>query len=161
MALLLGEMDAIYGRAPLVAGQPAIVTAQHHGAVAGSALVLRAPAGIAVETPGVRVPGEHQVSWRILPLRATTAELEVVRDGRVVKKSVAAGKGMRYLSERRASLAGLLLHPAEAPLMNSEIDWIEVRYPGAHILHLNWLLWFFLISEVTALLLKRKFRTAF
>ena len=137
------------------------MTAQLHGAAAGSALVLRTPAGIAVETPGVRVPAEHQVSWRIRPLRGTTAELELVRDGRVVKKSVAAGKGMRYLSERRASLAGLLLHPAEAPLLDSEIDWIEVRYPGARILHLHWLVWFFVISGATALLLKRRFRTAF
>lgn len=161
MALLLAGMDAFYGRAPLVAGQPAIVTAQLRGTAAGTPLLLRAPAEIAVETPGVRVPAEHQVSWRIRPLRGTDAELELVREGRVFRKSIAAGEGMRYLSERRASLAGLLLHPAEPPLFDSEIDWIEVRYPGAHILHLHWLVWFFVISGATALLLKRKFRTAF
>ena len=72
-----------------------------------------------------------------------------------------AGKGMRYLSERRASLTGMLLHPTEPPLLDSEIDWIEIRYPGAHILHLHWMVWFFVISGVTALVLKRKFRTAF
>jgi hypothetical protein len=161
MALLLAGMDAFYGRAPLVAGQPAIVTAQLHATAAGGLLLLRAPAEIAVETPGVRVPAEHQVSWRIRPLRAITSELELVQGDRVVRKSIAAGKGMRYLSERRASLAGLLLHPAEPPLRDREIEWIEVRYPGASILHLHWLIWFFIVSGVTALLLKRKFRTAF
>jgi hypothetical protein len=161
MVLLLGEMDAFYGRAPLVAGQPAILTAQLRGVAAGEMFALRAPAGIAVESPGIRVPAEHQVSWRIRPLRATTAELELVHGDRVVRKSIAAGKGMRYLSERRASLAGLLLHPAERPLLDRDIDWIEINYPDAHILHLHWMVWFFVISGVTALLLKRKFRTAF
>src|SRR5436190_3351 len=85
-----------------------LVTAQLHRTAAASPLVLRAPAEIAVETPGVRVPAEHQVSWRIRPLRGTTADLELVRGDRVFKKSIAAGEGIRYLSERRASLYGLL-----------------------------------------------------
>ena len=42
-----------------------------------------------------------------------------------------------------------------------EIDWIEVRYPTATILGLHWLIWFFAISAITALALRRKFRTAF
>ena len=68
---------------------------------------------------------------------------------------------MRYLSERRGSLATLLLYPTEPPLSDGTIDWIEVRYPAATILHLHWLIWFFAISAVTALALRRKFRTAF
>ena len=62
---------------------------------------------------------------------------------------------------RRGSLANLLLRPTERPLSDSEVDWIEVRYPTATILSLHWLIWFFAISAVTALALRRKFRTAF
>jgi len=159
MALLLAAMEAFYGHAPLRVGDPAIVTAQMNHA--DISLVLKAPDGIAVETPPVRVAADRQVSWRIRPLRPTNAELEVVCPDRAIAKSISAGSGIRYLSERRGSLANLLLRPTETPLSDSEIDWIEVRYPTASILGLHWLMWFFGISAVTALALRRKFHTAF
>lgn len=158
-ALLLAAMEAFYGHAPLRVGEPAIVTAQvtHEDA----SLSLQAPDGISVETPPVHAAADHQVSWRIRPLRATNAALALVLPDRAIAKSISAGSGMHYLSERRGSLANLLLHPTEQPLSDSEIDWIEVRYPTATILRLHWLIWFFAISAVTALALRRKFRAAF
>jgi hypothetical protein len=159
MALLLAAMEAFYGHAPLGVGEPAIVTAQMKQD--GVAPVLKAPAEIAVETPAVHIAAERQVSWRIRPLRATTAELQLIRPDRVLTKSVSAGTGMHYLSERRGSLANLFLRPTEAPLPDGDIEWIEVRYLGARVFHLHWLIWFFAISAVTALALKRKFRAAF
>ena len=158
-ALLLAAMEAFYGHAPLRVGDPAIVTVQvKHD---DTSLALKAPEGIAVETPPVRVAADRQVSWRIRPLRATNAALELVRPDRAISKSISAGSGMHYLSERRGSLANLLLRPTETPLWDSEVDWIEVRYPAATILRLHWLIWFFAISAITALALRRKFRTAF
>lgn len=159
MGLLLAGLEAFFGHAPLRIGQPAIVTAQLTDAAA--ILSLKASGEVAVETPPVRVPAERQVSWRIRPLRAAATELEIVRAGRTFRKSVSAGAGVHFLSERRGSLAGLLLRPTEPPLSGSEIVWIEVRYPGAVILHLHWLIWFFGISAITALALRRRFRTAF
>jgi len=159
MGLLLAAMEAFYGHAPLRVGEPAIVTAQvKHEALS---LSLRAPDGILVETPPVHVPADRQVSWRIRPLRGTSAELELVHADRAIAKSISAGTGMRYVSERRGSLASLLLRPTEPPLSDSELDWIEVRYPAASILGLHWLIWFFAVSAVTALALRRKFRAAF
>lgn len=159
MALLLAAMEGFYGHAPLRIGDPAIVTAQmKHEDIS---LALKAPDGIAVETSPVHVATERQVSWRIRPLRATDAELELVRPDRAIAKSISAGSGMHYLSKRRGSLANLLLRPTESPLSDTEIDWIEVRYPPATILGLHWLIWFFAISAITALALRRKFRTAF
>lgn len=158
-ALLLAALEAFYGHAPLPVGEPAIVTAQLKQD--GAPLLLRAPAGIAVETPAVHVPAERQVSWRIRPLHSTTAELQIVRQDRAFSKSISAGSGVHYLSERRGSLASLLLRPTERPLSDAEIEWIEVRYPAAAILHLHWLIWFFAISALTALALRRKFRAAF
>jgi len=159
MALLLAAMEGFYGHAPLRICDPAIVTAQmKHD---DTSLSLKAPDGITVETPPVRVAADRQVSWRIRPLRATNAQLELVRADRAIAKSISAGSGMHYLSERRGSLANLLLRPTERPLSDSEVDWIEVRYPTATILSLHWLIWFFAISAVTALALRRKFRTAF
>jgi len=159
MAFLIAAMEAFYGHAPLRVGQPAVVTAQvkHEDA----SLSLKAPGGITVETPPVHAIADRQVSWRIRPLRAISAKLELVHADRAISKSISAGSGIRYLSERRGSIASLLLRPTELPLSDSEIDWIEVRYPTATILRLHWLVWFFGISAVAALALGRKFRTAF
>ncbi len=159
MALLLGVLEGWYGYAPLPVGEPAIVTAQLKDA--GVPLALKASGKIAVETPPVRAVAERQVSWRIKPLEATSTGLELVRDGREFRKSISAGAGMHFLSERRGSLASFLLHPGELPLFDGEIGWIAVRYPGAAILGLHWLIWFFGISAITALALRRRFRTAF
>lgn len=159
MGLLLAGLEAFYGHAPLRVGYPAIVTAQLKDTAA--ILALKASPEIAVENPPVHVPAERQVSWRIRPLRAATSEVEVVRDGRAFRKSVSAGDGLHFLSERRGSLAGLFLRPTEPPLSDSEIAWIEVRYPDAVILHLHWLIWFFGTSAITALALRRRFRAAF
>jgi hypothetical protein len=158
-ALLLAILEGWYGHAPLPVGEPAIVTAQLKDAAAS--LSLKTPGEIAVETPPVRVLAERQVSWRIKPLKASSTGLEFARDDREFHKSISAGAGMHFLSERRGSLASLLLHPGELPLSDSEIDWIAVRYPGAAILGLHWLIWFFAISAITALALRRKFRTVF
>ena len=159
MGLLLAVMEAFYGHAPLRVGQPTIVTAQVRDAA--TLLALKASPDVAIETPPVRVPADRQVSWRIKPLRATTTELEIVHDGRAFRKSVSAGAGVRFLSERRGSPASLFLRPTEPPLSGSEIEWIEVRYPDAVVLHLHWLIWFFGISGITALALRRRFRAAF
>ncbi len=159
MGLLLAAMEAFYGHAPLRVGEPVIVTAQtKHEALS---LSLKAPDGIMVETLPVHVAADRQVSWRIRPLRATNAELELIHGDHAVSKSISSGSGMRYVSERRGSVTNLLLRPSESPLSDSELDWIEVRYPAATILGLHWLVWFFAISAVIALALRRKLRAAF
>jgi hypothetical protein len=161
MALLLVEMDAFYGHVPLAAGQPAIVTAHLEGDPSAIPLELEAPSGIAVESPGVRIPAAREVSWRIRPWGAASGSLQLHSGDRVLTKTVASGRGVRYLSERRASLAGFIWHPTEPPITGSAIDWIEVRYPPAQIFHLHWLVWFFAVSGITALLLRRKLRAVF
>jgi hypothetical protein len=159
-AFLLAELDAFYARAPLRVGQPAIVTAQLKGAA--QTLELHASGDFAVETPPVRVVADNQVSWRVRPVRAASQVLQISSGGHTITKSISAGGGMRYLSERRTgSVLGFLIHPTELPFSGAAIEWIEVRYPPAEILHLHWLVWFFLISAITALLLKRRFRASF
>jgi len=150
--VLLAQMDACYGRAPLRIGDPAVVTVQVKDLrrVDATAIVLKTPATIRLETPGVRVVSLNQISWRIRPIASASGHLRVVGPERVITKSIVAGHGMHYLSERR-SLAEFFLHLSEPPLIDSSIASIEVLYPSATILHLHWLVWFFLISSVTAI----------
>lgn len=155
MVLLLSVLDGFYGHAPLQVGEAAIVTA---GLEDGATTpVLKTPAEIAMETV-VLVPGEHQVSWRIRPLRAKSSEVEILHNGSVFRKSVCAGTGVHFLSERRGSLANFLLHPGELPLTGGAVGWIEVRYPSAAVLRLHWLIWFFVVSAIAVLALRRRFR---
>jgi len=159
MALLLAFLEAFYGHAPLRVGDAALITAQVRNATAS--LTLEAPPDIAVETPAVHVLAESQVTWRVRPLRATTAELQLLCNGRTFTKRITAGPGIHFLSERRGSILSLLLYPTESPLSTSEIEWIEIRYPPATVLRLHWLIWFFAISAITALVLRRRFGAAF
>jgi hypothetical protein len=150
--VLLAQMDACYGRAPLRVGGPAVVTVQVKdlGRADATGIVLKAPTGIKVETPGVRVMNLSEVSWRIRPIASASGELQVIEPGHVITKSIAAGQGMHYLSERR-SLREFFVHLSEPPLLDSSIASIEVLYPSATILHLHWLVWFLAISSGTAM----------
>jgi hypothetical protein len=160
MALLLVQMDAFYGHSPLLIGHPAIVTLQWKAEPGAAA--LEPPAGIAVESVAVRVVSGRQTSWRIRPLRSSSGDLRISCPDGVLTKSISSGPGPAFLSERRAgSLAGFLLHPTEWPFSSSEIEWIEVRYPGARVLHFHWLIWFLVVSAITAFALRRRFHTTF
>jgi hypothetical protein len=152
--VLLAQLDACYGRAPLRIGHAAVVTVQLKdlGGADAAGIVLKAPAAITVETPAVRVPRLNQISWRIRPIAPASGELQVVGPERVATKSIAAGQGIHYLSERR-SLREFFLHLSEPPLLDSSITSIEVLYPSATILHLHWLVWFLLVSCATGIVI--------
>jgi len=127
--VLFPQLDAMYGHAPLPVGEPSVVTVPLDGDA-----VLEAPAGIEVETPGVHVIHDHQVSWRVRPLGRTAGELKVRYDGRVVTRQIVAGSGLVY---------GWKL-PFRSPA-------IEIRYPRTAVLDVNWMIWFFLISSTVAI----------
>jgi hypothetical protein len=127
--ILFPQLDATYGHAPLPVGEPSVVTAQ----IIGDA-VLEAPAGIKIETPAVRVIHDRQVGWRVRPIGRTAGELKVRWDGRVVTRKIVAGGGLIY---------GWRLPFSRAA--------IEIRYPPKAVLGVNWMIWFFLISTVSAI----------
>jgi choline-sulfatase len=71
LAIVLWQADAIYGRAPLPAGVGAVITA-HVKSGDLAAIHLNAPPQVIVETPGVRIPRLHEVSWRVRPAQPFT-----------------------------------------------------------------------------------------
>jgi hypothetical protein len=152
MLLLLGQLEALYGRAPLRPGEATVVTVKLGDADGEISLV--APADIAVETPPVHVSRSHEVSWRIRPMRPVSALLHFRAGGAEVTKSVLARWSVGYTSEHKAGSAyAFLIHPTELP--DTHARWIEVRYPPATVLGLHWLVWFLLLTTVSGLLLRR------
>ena len=161
-AILLVHLDAFYGRAPLTVGAETIVTMGLRGP-AGNAPDLEAPAGVAVETPGVRAVDLGQVSWRIRPLSQVSGLLRIRMGGDAVEKSIEAGAGPRFVAGRKVnSLWDAVWHPDEARIAVPNVDWVEVRYPEATVewlgIRMHWLIWFIVVSMVAALLLKKRFR---
>ena len=165
MVLIFAQLECFYGYAPLEPGQQAIVTVQMKGK-GGQVPVLRAPDGIAVDSPAIRMDGGQQISWRIRALRPVTGDMQFVFPDATVEKSVQAGTGPKYVSERRVSSAiDLIWHPAESRLPAGPVDWIELRYPAATVhalgLDLHWLIWMLTLSMASAVVFKRQFRVSF
>jgi hypothetical protein len=129
-AIFFAELDAAFGRAPLVVGAPAMVALEGIGST--PAPVLAAPPGVVVETPAVRSVFSHEISWRIRPVQIVKGRLEVALGGHLLTAPVAAGPGLLYAFALPRS-----------PL--------RVLYPRATILHLDWVVWYILASLVTAL----------
>jgi hypothetical protein len=168
MVVLYAHLEAWYGLAPLQLGRAALVTLQMKTPLdpAAPPPVLTAPPEITVETPPVRVFVERQVSWRIRPRAPVSGVLRIALPEGVVEKTIAAGVGRRYLSDRRVSgRLDFIWHPAEARLPSGHIAWIEVSYPSATLhwlgLELHWLIWLLLFSMLSALLLKGRFGVTF
>lgn len=152
-------LDAFYGSAPLRVGEAALVTVAINEPLErlSPPPVLKAPEGMVVESPPVRVFSQRQISWRIRPQRPLSGEFEWMLAGREVQKSVEAGQGRRYLSRKRTrSLLELVRYPTEAPLAAGPVDWIEVSYPSATVpflgLEAHWSIWFIAFSLLGALL---------
>jgi hypothetical protein len=164
MVVLLFHFDAIYGIRAIPIGQSAIVTVQAAGRLANRTAVpkLTAPAGIKVETPGVRALDVGQFSWRIRAESETIGELQFEWEGRTWTKEVAAGDKVRYISHTRESSAfDSIAAPGESLLDVDQITSVAINYPAAEIetgsLRLHWLVWFLVISIVAAYLLKDLF----
>ena len=138
-ALVMWQADRIYGRAPLVAGEAVVVTAH------GKADTLEAPPEVTVETPGVRVAGTGEVSWRIRPKRAFSGQLTVKGGTGQVEIPWPRKSWMPWflgismvsalLFRRRAALLLLLAMPAAAadkpPVIMISIDTLRADHVSA------------------------------
>ena len=165
--VLLMQLDAVYGRRTLAAGESAIVTAHFDTA---TDLRLISPMlegrGVEVETPPVRIASQHQVSWRVRAASDASGSLLLRVPKTKASKTVQVGPGLRYLSVRRvASVVDWLRYPAEAPFPAGDVQWIEVSYPDAKIyifgVGMHWLLWFSIVCLITMLVFRRRFGVRF
>ena len=163
-AVLLVHLDAYYGRAPLPVGSQTIVTMQMQVPLdsQSSPPILDTPAGVRAETGAVRILAERQVSWRIRSVAAASDNLRITLGGDTITKRIEAGGRARFVAGRRvSSVFDAVWHPDESRVLGHQVEWIDIRYPEARItvfgIRMHWLVWFTLISMLSALLLKRAF----
>ena len=138
--IVMWQADRVYGRGPLAAGEAVVVTAH------GSADVLEAPPEVTVETPGVRVAGSGEVSWRIRPKRDFSGQLTVQGGGERVEipwprktwmpwfLGISAVSALFF--SRRMALLVLLANPAMAadkpPVIIISIDTLRADHLSAY-----------------------------
>ena len=169
LAALLWHLDAVYGHRALAGGESAIVSAEiDPGANVLTMSPTLAGQGVAVETPPLRLPDARQVLWRVRAEGATSGSSSVILEsqGARLEKSIQAGSGLHYLSERRVgSWLDWLGYPAESRLPRGPVARIEVDYPYADIdvfgIGMHWLIWFLIVNLVTMLALRKRFGVTF
>ncbi|MES2222931.1 MAG: hypothetical protein V4587_18420 [Acidobacteriota bacterium] len=166
---LMMLMDTVYGHRPLQVGEDTLVTARVANTVDLNTVSpdLRGN-NIAVETPSVRLPAQHQVVWGIRAVAPGKGDLALslpqgATPDTVAKKDVTVGWGLHVLSNRRVSTVwDWLMDPGETLLPRANaFRWIEVQYPDAEVnvfgFGIPWIVWFILVSWITVFALRKRF----
>ncbi len=118
--------------------------------------------GLVVETPPVRVRQLGEVTWRVRFEREGPVTVQLRAGERSFEKRVDVGHGWGPVSPLRTSSAlDLLLYPGEPPIESSPLRAIEIRHEPLPLTvwgwSVHWLIFFFLISILSAFLLKGVF----
>ena len=163
VGLLIIHLESFYGRAPLPVAREALVTVgmSPNWSPDAPAPVLTAPEHIVIDGPPVRVADVREVSWRIRPRAEGSGRLRFTFGDQAVTKSIETGSRARYVSGKSVSSPiQSIWNPGEA-IDAPQVAWIEVRYPESSLtifgFTMNWIVWFFVVSMVAALLLKSRF----
>ena len=91
LALLVTQLQSIYGYTGLSIGVPALVKLEWRGAGEGHApadVALEAPPAIRVETGAVRLASSNEVLWRVVPVSAGEFSLTIRSGSESVTKSL-------------------------------------------------------------------------
>jgi hypothetical protein len=150
MTLLLLALEPFYAHAPLPVGRDALVTMGMSPSWDPQAPPpqLAAPPEVQIEGPPVRVADAREITWRVRPKTSSAAALRFRVDGSEIAYPLEARPGFRRIQ-------GKATHPSP------RVEWIEIRYPESSLtirgVRVNWLVWFFAVSVLTALLLRKRF----
>jgi len=134
---LFAELDSVYGHRALRAGEPAIVTAKFAHAFPPDATLQGQ--GVAVETPGVRLPASREMCWRVRKQTDSSGDVVLRAPGIQLIANMQCGPGFPW-------------HGAPS---------LQVSCPSASLdvfgIGVAWPLWFLLVALITMLLLRRRF----
>lgn len=153
---ILIQLHLRYEARPLRVGEEALVKVRVADAallLATNAITLRARAGVAIETGGMRLPETQEVAWRIRAREPGRFELEVKAGEWSAGKQVVVGPPMDAVPTRRTgeNWWTLLLYPGEPPLpAAAPVRSIEITCPSLELRVLgrdiHWLVQFFVLS---------------
>jgi uncharacterized membrane protein (DUF106 family) len=163
MALILIPLDSWFGFRALRPGDSATVAVSAGGLSNPDKVSIVASDGLAVETPGLRIPATREIAWRIRALRPGAHMVWINVDGSRLEKQVTVTDGLASISPARVRSWETVLYPAEPGIpAGIGIERIEVGYPAASLgvfgVHMHWLIYFVLATVVFMFALRRAFR---
>ena len=152
-ALTIVHLNEFFSRTALEHGGPSVLTVRLRSSV--DHVSLEAPSWISIDSPPVHVAAASEISWRIRASAASHGLMKLSAGNEFVTKEVDARAAPRYFAKARAaSLAGSLLHPAEARLPAGPIESICLSEAPSAIsfggLTMHWIAWLASISLTTA-----------
>jgi len=156
LVLILAQLSLWFDRTPLQPGEETLVKVglEKTADPVSLALELETSAGLAVSSPAVRIPDEHEVVWRFKAVSAGSGRLTLRTGGLTLEKSVAVGgKSLTKVSTlaSRGSLWKQVLYPGERALSGgTPVRSIEILYPAKRLtlfgLGVHWLVAYLVLS---------------
>jgi hypothetical protein len=166
MLLLLGQMGVRYQWRPLHPGEQTLIRLRLAPDQSDVPEVTLEPSpGVVVEAGPV--PGGGELVWRIRAGAPGRYRLRFNVAGTTLEKELVVGDSFQRVSAERlgSRWTSQILHPTERLLPHdSPVAAIEIAYSGVHsyVYGANWwILYFFVVSMVFALLLKPIFKVRF
>jgi uncharacterized membrane protein (DUF106 family) len=160
--VILVQLNLRFGAKPLEPGEAVLVKVTVRDAAAiERGVSLEAPAGVTVETPGVRVPALREVAWRVRPEQPGRYRLLVRAGDETIEKELRVGESWGATSALRTgkNFFDVLLYPGEPPISSRAVESIEVKYKPLDLKlfgwSVNWLVFFFLLSILSGFALRR------
>lgn len=168
MVIILAQLQSWYGYEPLAQGTEAVVTVQLDSGESLSSVRIDSISGAHIQTGPVRIQTLNQATWTIQADIADSGKITFQVNDKKFEKSLATGhRQHKKISPLRPGqkITDVLLYPAEKPFKaDSTVQSIKISYPqrkwNAGITK-SWLLDFFIMSCVLALLCKNIVKVTF
>lgn len=162
VVLLMGQMGLWYQVRPLKPGEEAIVIMQLAGDIDAPwpEVNIKSMPAAEVTIEKTQVFSKRQLYWKIKALENSTEPVIFQVDTEQVTKELAIGDDYKRVSAKRPGwkFSDILLHPQEKPFASdSAVQSIEINYPDRLSKTSGtdwWLIYFFVISMIFALICK-------
>jgi len=150
---------------PLNPGEPVLITAgvKSWGALKGGTIQMDAPDGMKLDAKPLAIPALGEVHWRaIAPQKPGDYNISFKADGETMTRTLHVGGGLVGVSPTKGPLSftGYLENPLETPVASSSlfsesvIGCPERDMDLPLMFGINWIIYFFGVSFVVALIWK-------
>jgi hypothetical protein len=163
LVLVLAQLNLRFAVRPLLVGETAIVKARVRSPASldEPITLMASSSGAEVETPGVRIPSEREVAWRVRATEPGRHLVAVRIGGEVVEKVLVVGAPWGSVSQRRTGggLLDVLLYPGEPPIPTAfKIESVDITHPALSLsvlgVKMDWLVLFLLLSTAFGFMFK-------
>lgn len=168
MVMILAQLQSWYGYLPLNPGENAVVTVQLDSDESLDSVKIASISGAHIVTGPVRIQTLNQAAWTIQADEEGIGMITFEVNGQQFNKSLTIGKDQYVqVSPLRpgSQISNALLYPTEKPFKtDAAVQSVKISYPqrtwDAGITN-SWLIDFFIMSCILALLLKNTIKVSF